>query len=215
MSLPLFSLFLPPNSTNLKPHVQRAFLFSKGWKQMQRSTTKCCTELQKSGWREERGITRTTGAKIITEEPKERDVTWALESSPTLNSEPPAREHAWEITGSLHAGDKCVTWSICGTPISGIKTCPWSINWLFCILFPMKGGFALPYLRGMFLVLPQLEVESYVESIGRPASFCKEKEWMGVDIDRRRGQGKGRKEGGGSGEKKVEHTIKILINRRS
>lgn len=66
----------------------------------------------------------------------------------------------------------------------------------------MKGGFALPYLRGMFLVLPQLEVESYVESIGRPASFCREKEWMGVDIDRRRGQGKGRKEGGGSGEKK-------------
>lgn len=78
----------------------------------------------------------------------------------------------------------------------------------------MKGGFALPYLRGMFLVLPQLEVESYVKSIGWPASFCREEEWMGVDTDRRRGQGKRREEGGKVGKKSRTHN-KILINRRS
>ena len=60
--------------------------------------------------------------------------------------------------GPLHVGDNCVAWSVCGTSITGTRTCPWCMNWLFGTYFLWWDALPTLNTKEQSLVLPQLDM---------------------------------------------------------
>lgn len=97
--------------------------------------------------------------------------------------------------------DSCVSWSVCGSPSNGIRTCLWHLNWLFGTKIPK--WVPLPILdvgaEGS-LVLSQCDVPCCVDSL--PWEACP---FLNGDeggehggVEGKCGEGMGKEEGGES-----------------
>lgn len=80
-------------------------------------------------------MSKGVGTKIITEKPTET-INQANGSSQTLGGQLGGLQGA--NLGPLHVDDSGVTWSVCGAPRSGSRTCPWHRSWLLGTYYPRR-----------------------------------------------------------------------------
>lgn len=75
---------------------------------------------------------RRWGVKIMVGQPTEID-DLGSESSCTLDQQLGSLQGTY--LGPLYVHDRCVAWSVCGSPRTGNRICPWCMSLLFGTYF--------------------------------------------------------------------------------